>query len=98
REQYFQSLQDFLEPYDLLCLPTTPTLAPHKGDAPARSSSGSGYYPRTSALTSIAGIGRLPQVSLPVGHAGGVPVGLSLLARHGQDTLLLEAAKSLDEK
>jgi amidase len=98
REQYFRSLHDFLEPHDLLCIPTTPALAPRKGDAPARSSSGRGYYPRTSALTSVAGIGRLPQVSLPVAHVGGVPVGLSLLARHGQDNFLLEVAKRLDEE
>jgi amidase len=96
REQYFQSLQQFLGPDDLLCIPTTPALAPRKGDAPPRSSSGSGYYPRTLALTSVAGICRLPQVSLPVADAAGVPVGLSLVARHGRDALLLEVAKKLD--
>jgi amidase len=80
----------------LLCIPTTPALAPRKGDPPKRSSSGSGYYPRTLGLTSIAGIGRLPQVSLPIADADGVPVGLSLLARHGQDSLLLQVAKNID--
>jgi len=95
RERYSQSLHDFLKPGDLVCMPTTPALAPRKGDAPPRSSSGSGYYPRLLALTSLAGIGRLPQVSLPVADLAGVPVGLSLLARHGQDAFLLETAKSL---
>ncbi len=95
REQYFRSLLEFLGPDDLLCIPTTPALAPRKGDPPKRSSSGSGYYPRTLGLTSIAGIGRLPQVSLPIADADGVPVGLSLLARHGQDSFLLQVAKSI---
>lgn len=95
REQYFRSLLEFLGPDDLLCIPTTPALAPRKGDPPKRSSSGSGYYPRTLGLTSIAGIGRLPQVSLPIGNADGVPLGLSLLARHGQDLFLLQVAKSV---
>jgi amidase len=95
RERYCRRLHSILGPHDLLCLPTTPTLAPRKDDVPLRSSSGSGYYPRVLALTSVAGIGRLPQVSLPVGCAAGVPVGLSLLARHGQDRLLLEVARSL---
>jgi amidase len=95
REQYFRSLNQFLGPDDLLCIPTTPALAPRKGDPPRRSSSGSGYYPRTLSLTSIAGLGRLPQVSLPIADAGGVPVGLSLLARHGQDSFLLQLAKSV---
>jgi amidase len=95
REQYFRRLHGFLGPHDLLCIPTTPVLAPCKGDPPARTSSGSGYYARTLALTSVASIGRLPQVSLPLGQADGVPVGLSLLARHGQDVFLLAVAKSL---
>jgi amidase len=98
REKYFRSLHEFLGPDDLLCMPTTPALAPRKGDPPRRSSSGSGYYPRTLALTSVAGMGRLPQVSLPIADANGVPVGLSLLARHGQDLLLLEVTKSVDRE
>jgi amidase len=96
REQYSRSLNEFLGPYDLLCIPTTPALAPHKGDPPKRSSSGSGYYPRTLSLTSIAGMGRLPQVSLPMANVNGVPVGLSLLGRHGQDSFLLQVAKMFD--
>jgi amidase len=96
REQYFRNLHEFLGPADLLCIPTTPALAPRKGDPPRRSSSGSGYYPRTLALTSVAGIGRLPQVSLPIADAEAVPVGLSLLARHGEDSFLLEVTKAFD--
>jgi amidase len=75
REQYFRSLHEFLRPNELLCIPTTPALAPRKGDPPRRSSSGTGYYPRTLSLTSVAGMGRLPQVSLPIAEADGVPVG-----------------------
>ena len=96
REQYFRALNESLGPDDLLCIPTTPALAPRKGDPPSRSSSGSGYYPRLLSLTSVAGIGRLPQVSFPIADADGVPVGLSLLARHGKDSFLLEVAKIVD--
>jgi len=98
RERYFRSLHDFLGPDDLLCMPTTPALAPRKGAAPRRSSCGSGYYPRTLGLTSVAGISRMPQISVPAAQVGKVPVGLSLLARHGQDALLLEMAKSLEKQ
>jgi amidase len=98
REQCFRSLNTFLGSADLLCIPTTPALAPRKGDPPTRSSSGSGYYPRTLSLTSVAGMGRLPQVSLPIAAANGVPIGLSLLARHGQDSILLQVAKELDQE
>jgi amidase len=98
REQYFRSLHEFLGPEDLVCMPTTPALAPRKGDPPRRSSSGSGYYPRTLSLTSVAGMCRLPQVSLPVADADGLPVGLSLLARHGQDSFLLQVANNIDRE
>ena len=98
RERYFRNLHEFLGPCDLLCIPTTPALAPRKGDPPKRSSSGSGYYPRTLSLTSIAGMGRLPQVSLPIANANGVPVGLSLLARHGQDSFLLQLTRAFDSE
>jgi amidase len=98
REQYFRSLHEFLGPDDLLCIPTAPALAPRKGDPPRRSSSGSGYYPRTLSLTSVAGMCRLPQVSLPIADADGVPVGLSLLARHGQDSFVLQVAKNVDRE
>ena len=98
REEYFRSLNQFLGPHDLLCIPTTPALAPRKGDPPGRSSSGSGYYPRTLSLTSVAGIGRLPQVSLPMAEASGVPVGLSLLARHRQDSFLLQVAERIEKE
>lgn len=99
RECWCRRLRQALGPADLLVLPTTPALPPRL-DAPlpsraAGATGGSTYYPRTLALTSLAGIGRLPQLSLPLGEAKGVPVGLSLLAAHGQDGFLLEAAGHL---
>jgi len=94
REEYFRKLRAFLRPNDLLCMPTTPALAPLKGSMVSRGQSSAGdYYPRTLSLTSVAGIGRLPQVSLPLTESGGVPVGLSLLAAHGRDAFILEVAQ-----
>jgi amidase len=95
REKYFRRLKAFLEPNDLLCMPTTPALAPLKGTIAPRGRAGGGdYYPRTLSLTSVAGIGRLPQVSLPLAESsGGVPVGLSLLAGSGRDAYLLNVVK-----
>jgi amidase len=95
RERHYRRLHSFLAPHDLLCMPTTPTLAPFKDGASLRASSDSGYYPRTLALTCLAGIGRLPQLSLPVARSADVPVGLSLLARRGQDAFLLDVARGL---
>jgi amidase len=95
REEYFRRLRVFLGPNDLVCMPTTPALAPLKGIIAPRGRAAAGdYYPRTLSLTSVAGIGRLPQVSLPLAEAsGGVPAGLSLLAANGRDAFLLSVVK-----
>jgi amidase len=97
REIFFRRIGGFLGPGDLLLMPTSPTLAPLKGSPGIDRSdrSGTAYYPRTLSLTSIAGIGRLPQISLPVIEIGGVPLGLSLLAGHGRDAFLLAAARMI---
>jgi amidase len=99
REAYFRRLKAFLGPNDLLCMPTTPALAPLKGTKEPRGHAAAGdYYPRTLSLTSVAGIGRLPQVSLPLAESSGrVPVGLSLLAANGRDAFLLSVVKRVAE-
>jgi amidase len=93
REHYSRQLNATLASGDLLCLPTTPALAPLKGsNAYDRSSD---YYWRTLSINAIAGIGRLPQVCMPLGQVDGVPVGLSLVAGRGRDLELLEAASRI---
>jgi amidase len=91
RERYFRRLANFLGPHDLLCIPTVPAVARLKGKPgeDRRGQSKRRYYPRTLSITAIAGLGRLPEVSLPLGEVDGVPVGLSLLAAHGRDAYLL---------
>lgn len=95
RERYFLGLENFLGPHDLVCFPTVPAPARLKGgvkvDFPVKSKTN--YYQRTLSLTAVAGIGRLPEVSLPLAEVGGVPVGLSLLAAHGRDAYLLAVAQ-----
>jgi amidase len=40
-------------------------------------------------------LARLPQVSLPLAELDGCPLGLSLIAARGNDTLLLALARRL---
>ena len=94
REALARALQRFLGPHDLLCFPTAPALAPFKGSLPLDRSAG-GYYPRTVAQISPAGVARAPQITLPLGEWEGVPVGLSLLAGYGRDAFLLDAAAEM---
>ena len=94
REEYFRRICDFLGPEDLLCIPTTPAVAPSKGSL-GNDRTKSEYFLHTLALNSIAGIGRLPQISLPIAEITGIPIGVSLLARRGQDAFLVAAAKKI---
>jgi amidase len=90
RELYCRQLATALGERDIVCFPTTPTVAPLKG---ARVyDRGSDYYQRTLALTAIAGVGRLPQVSMPLGRTPAAPIGLSLVGAQGEDLFVLEVA------
>ena len=53
------------------------------------------FRDRTLTLTSIAGLGRLPQVQLPAGTVDGAAVGLSLIGPRGSDRALLALAEKV---
>jgi amidase len=93
RENFARRLNDALASGDLLCFPTVPTPAPLKGSKAYDRSND--YYWRTLSINAIAGVGRLPQVSMPLGQVEGAPVGLSLLAGYGRDMELLAAATQI---
>lgn len=76
----------------LWCLPTAPTPAPRL-DLDDASIDAIRY--RTLRMTAIAGLGGLPQVSLPLLAPSGGPVGLSLIGPTGSDRALLALAESI---
>jgi amidase len=94
RERLFRLLRSLLGPHDLICLPASSGLPPLR-DAADVDRRASPYYRRTLSLTAIAGIGRLPQMTLPLADADGVPVGLSLMAAQDRDLFLVEAGRAL---
>jgi amidase len=71
----------------LLILPTAPGIAPRIGTPAAELEA---FRARAFTLLSIAGLARLPQVTLPLGRLEGCPLGLSLLAPRGRDRGLLD--------
>lgn len=73
----------------VLVLPTVPGAAPLRGLPLAETVT---IRERSLALLCIAGLGGLPQVSLPMGMIDGCPVGLSLIASRGNDVMLLDLA------
>jgi amidase len=81
-----------LPPGTIMVLPTSPAIAPRPDMDPREMDS---FRLRVMRLTSLAGLGGVPQVTLPVGTVEGCPVGLSLMGWYGGDEVLLDLASVL---
>jgi Asp-tRNA(Asn)/Glu-tRNA(Gln) amidotransferase A subunit family amidase len=90
RVEVLEALDSALPAGGALVLPAaaTPAPVPHLSAADK-----DGLRGRTMKLTTIAGLAGAPAISLPLGRVGGLPVGLSLLGRPGDDERLLAAAR-----
>src|SRR5262249_38420374 len=82
-------IHGLVPPGTVLALPTAPSIAPPL-DAPADALES--FRTRVMRLTCMAGLGGLPQVSIPAGTAEGCPIGLSFIAWSGGDEALLDLA------
>ncbi len=77
-----------------LLMPTTPGPAPLKGlPLPEMDRA----RDRINCLCAHGGLAGHPQVSLPLGEAGGAPVGLSLIGARGADMSLVALAAALEK-
>ena len=81
-----------VKPGTIVALPTAPCIAPRL-DTPAEELES--YRVRVMRLTCIAGLGGLPQLSIPIGTLAGCPVGLSFIGWAGGDEALLDLAFAL---
>jgi amidase len=86
-------LDELLGPDDVLCLPTSPRVAPLKNSPPDEVEVRNRH--QAMCLLCISGLGGLPQISLPMGQVDGLPLGLSIVARRGNDLMLLALAQRL---
>ena len=93
REKIVARLDYMLADNAVLLLPTVPDIAPLLRLPPAETVA---FRERALALLCIAGLGGLPQVSLPFGTLNGCPIGLSMIAARGNDEMLLDAAARLE--
>jgi amidase len=75
-----------------ICLPTTPFVAPLRGQPRAATKE---LRRRIGSLACIAGLLGAPQITLPLGEVDGFPLGLSLLGPRGSDEQLLGFARQL---
>lgn len=92
REEIARRMERLLAGNTVLMLPTSPGIAPRIG---APSAEIDDFRARALAILSIAGLARLPQVSLPMATLDGCPLGVSLVAARGNDTMLLAFARKL---
>lgn len=94
RESVRERLARVLDPPgSALCVPSTPDVAPT-----LESSAAERLRVRTTTMTvtCIAGLAGLPEVSLPLARAGGLPLGVGFVAAHQRDELLLALAARVD--
>lgn len=80
---------------DVLVLPTTPIVAPTKAEVATLE----GFTARNRLLlrnTSMVNFFDLCAISLPLPRAGGLPTGLMLVARNGQDRRLFQIAAAVE--
>ena len=92
REAIAERLDKLLANNAILLLPTVPDIAPLKNCPPEQTTA---FRERAMGLLCISGIGRLPQVSLPLATLNGCPLGLSMIAARGNDEMLLAVARQI---
>lgn len=90
RAAIVERIGSLFEEGDVLCLPTSPRVAPPV-DAPTDELENR-VRAQAMSLLCVAGLAGLPQVSLPLASLGGLPLGFSLVGPRGADRQLLALA------
>jgi len=92
RETIARRMDALLADNAVLVLPTMPGIAPLRNRSQKEIND---FRDRALSLLCVAGLARLPQVSLPFASLDGCPLGLSLIAARGNETMLLAFAREL---
>ncbi len=92
RHAIMAHLDQLLAGDTVLIMPTVPEIAPRLNLPPHDTVA---VRERALALLCIAGLGGLPQLTMPLAMRNGCPLGLSLVAGRDKDALLLSVARRL---
>ena len=95
RELFSERVYNLLSDGSVLCLPTSPGIAPKCGASGVELDD---FRGRAMALLCAAGLAGLPQISLPLARLNNCPLGLSLVGRRGADMELLTLAEDLADR
>ena len=95
RELFSERVYNLLSDGSVLCLPTSPGIAPKCGASGVELDD---FRGRAMALLCAAGLAGLPQISLPLARLNNCPLGLSLVGRRGADMELLALAEDLADR
>ncbi|KAL6627606.1 hypothetical protein ACP70R_031332 [Stipagrostis hirtigluma subsp. patula] len=92
RSEFKSALTALVKDDGILAIPTVPGSPPKlRMEAAALEN----FRARAFSLLSIAGLSGFCQLSIPLGVHNGLPVSVSLVARHGADRFLLSVAQEL---
>jgi amidase len=91
RDRFCKHLDELLGENGVMVLPTMPDIAPLRIDSDA---SQEDYRNRSIRLLCVAGLARLPQLSMPLASRDGAPLGLSLIGPRGSDRALITLASA----
>ena len=93
RDAARQRMNEIFTGGGFLCLPTSPVVAPPRGQ---RLSERRGAQGRIVRLTCTGGTTGRPQLTLPLAEVDGLPVGLSLMGNRGDDETLIAFALEIE--
>jgi amidase len=96
RNIYKKILNNFLNSDSLLCIPTTPFIAPLRDKQ--YNEVNEFDYEKLRPLISLSSIGELPQINIPLKIMGRPPIGVSLLSRSNHDFFLINMVKAIIAK
>lgn len=92
RTKLINEFRRAFESYDVLIGPTSPSVAFKIGE---HSNNPLEMY-LTDIMTAAVNLAGVPAISIPVDKAGGLPVGLQIIAGQGKDRELLAAAQAVE--
>lgn len=93
KELYAAELNSLLSPGSLLCIPSSPDVAPLRNKEYKQTNEFD--YEKLRPLVALSSLGKLPQINIPLEGIDSPPLGISLLAGYNQDCFLIHIVKKV---